>query len=96
MIVYKLKYEDYGKAILDLISKGVYKNSKLEYAEGIESVVLVNKILITEGTYDDQDRVLTDPIYENGYFVDVMASIKINFDNEVFPENPAHSFLGNG
>ena len=99
MIVYKLKYEDYQKAILHLISKGVYKNSKLEYGEGIESVVLINKILITEGKYDDEDRVITEPTYEDGFFVDVMSSQKINFGTDeykylVFPKNPVHKFAG--
>tara|TARA_R100001224_G_scaffold49843_1_gene28744 strand:+ start:2145 stop:2447 length:303 start_codon:yes stop_codon:yes gene_type:complete len=99
MIVYKLKYEDYKKAILDLMNKGVLLNSKLDYATYIQAVVFIGKIELTEGTYDEQDRVLTEPTYEDGYFVDVMSSQKIDFGTEgyknlVFPKNPVHKFAG--
>lgn len=94
MIVYKLKYEDYQKAILDLMNKGVLLNSKLEYGENIEAVVFIGKIELTEGTYDEQDRVLTEPTYEDGYFVDVMSSQEIEFNNIVKPNNPVHKFAG--
>ena len=94
MIVYKLKYEDYQKAILDLISKGVYKSSKLDYNDHIQAVVLIGKIELTEGKYDEQDRVLTEPTYEDGYFIDVMSSREIEFDNIVTPKNPIHKFAG--
>ena len=95
MIVYKLKYEDYQSAILDLISKGVYKSSRLDYNDHIEAVVLINKIQLTEGTYDDNDRVLTEPTYENGFFVDVMSTKVIEFNNIVTPQNPVHVFANN-
>ena len=94
MIVYKLKYEDYQKAILDLISKGVYKSSKLDYNDHIQAVVLIGKIELKEGKYDEQDRVLTEPTYEDGFFVDVMSSQEIEFDNIVTPKNPIHKFAG--
>ena len=94
MIVYKLKYEDYQKAILDLISKGVYKSSKLDYNDHIQAVVLIGKIELKEGKYDEQDRVLTEPTYEDGFFVDVMSSQEIEFDNIVRPKNPIHKFAG--
>ena len=94
MIVYKLKYEDYWKAILDLIAKKVYKSSKLNYSDHIQAVVLIGKIELTEGKYDEQDRILTEPIYEDGYFVDVMSSQEIEFNNIVTPNNPIHKFAG--
>ena len=99
MIVYKLKYDNYQQAILELMNKKVLLNSKLEYGENIEAVVFINKILKTEGTYDEQDRVLTEPIYEDGYFVDVMSRNKIDFGIEaykhlVFPNTPVHKFAG--
>jgi hypothetical protein len=99
MIVYKLKYEDYGKAILDLIAKKVYKSSKLDYNDHIQAVVLIGKIELTEGKYDEQDRILTEPTYEDGFFVDVMSTKKIDFGTEgykhlVFPKTPVHKFAG--
>tara|TARA_R110002020_G_scaffold283158_1_gene498897 strand:+ start:20370 stop:20657 length:288 start_codon:yes stop_codon:yes gene_type:complete len=94
MIVYKLKYVDYQKTILDLISKGVYKSSKLDYNDHIQAVVLIGKIELTEGKYDEQDRVLTEPTYEDGFFVDVMSSQEIEFNNIVRPNNPIHKFAG--
>jgi|TARA_R100000664_G_C2755482_1_gene143193 hypothetical protein len=95
MIIYKLKYDTYNNAVLDLMNKAVFLNSKLDYAEHIEAVVFINKILKTEGTYDEQDRVLTEPTYEDGYFVDVMSSKEIEFDNIVTPNNPVHVFANN-
>ena len=94
MIVYKLKYEGYKDSILDLIAKGVFKSSKLDYAEHIEAVVFIGKIMLTEGTYDDEDRIITAPTYKDGFCVDVMSSQEIEFDNIVTPTNPVHKFAG--
>lgn len=100
MIIYKLKYDTYNNAVLHLMNNNILLNSKLDYAEHIEAVVFINKILKTEGTYDEQDRVLTEPTYEDGYFVDVMSTKKIDFGTEgfkylVFPKNPVHVFANN-
>jgi hypothetical protein len=94
MIVYKLKYESYQQAVLGLMNKGVFINSKLDYSDDTQAVVFIGKIQITEGTYDEQDRVITEPTYEDGYFVDVMSSKEIQFDNIVTPSKPYHKFAG--
>lgn len=94
MNIYKLKYTDKETAIADLIAKGVY-NEYLSFGEGIHAVVEIGLVTITDGTYDDDGNVITEPIYADGYHYDIMSEIKINFETaEIFPNNPKHNFYG--
>lgn len=97
MIIYKLKYTDKETAIADLINKGAYIKTEegLIYGEGIHAVVEIGLVTITDGTYDDDGNVITEPIYADGYHFDIMSEIKINFETaEIFPNNPKHNFYG--
>ena len=102
MNIYKLKYTDKETAIADLIAKGVYKEVKylndnitLAYGDGIQAVVEIGLIVEVEGTYDSDFNVITEPIYYDAYFYDVMSEQKIDFGaNEIFPVNCIHSFAG--
>jgi hypothetical protein len=101
MEIYKLQYKDKETAIADLIAKGVYKEVEnldkeitLAYGEGIQAVVNIGKIVQVEGTYDEDGNVITEPIYYDGYFYDVMSEQKIDFENEIFPVNCIHAFAG--
>lgn len=94
---YKLKYTDKETAIADLIAKGVYQEIEGEmlYAEGIEAVVEVGLIINQEATFDEQGNLLTEPTYRDGYHFDIMTDNAIDFgENEIFPNNPKHSFAG--
>ena len=95
--IYKLKYTDRETAIDDLISKGVYQeiDGEMLYAEGIEAVVEVGILIDQEATFDEQGNMLTEPTYRDGYHFDIMAEKEIDFgDNEIFPNNPKHTFAG--
>ena len=95
--IYKLKYIDRETAIADLISKGVYQeiDGEMLYAEGIEAVVEAGLIIDQEATFDTQGNLLTEPTYRDGYHFDIMSEKEIDFGaNEIFPNNPKHTFAG--
>ncbi len=97
MRIYKLKYTDKESAIADLITKGVFQEIEGEmlYADGIDAVVEVGFIINEEATFDEQGNLLTEPTYRDGYHFDIMSEIEINFgENEIFPNNPKHTFAG--
>ena len=95
--IYKLKYIDRETGIADLIAKGVYQEieGELSYSEGIHAVVEIGVIIDQEATFDEQGNMLTEPTYRDGYHFDIMTDIEINFgENEIFPNNPKHTFVG--
>ena len=97
MRIYKLKYTDKETAIADLIEKGVYQEIEGEmiYADGIDAVVEVGLIINEEATFDEQGNLLSEPTYRDGYHFDIMTEIEIDFgENEIFPNNPKHTFAG--
>ncbi len=100
-MIYKLNYINKETAIADLLAKGVYvevenldKEITLQYGKGIQAVVEIGKIFLTNGTYDADFKVITEAIYADGYAFDVMSDIEIVFESEIFPNNPVHSFAG--
>ena len=97
MRIYKLKYTDKETAIVDLIAKGVYQEieGELSYSEGIHAVVEIGLIIDQEATFDEQGNLLTEPTYREGYHFDIMTDNVIDFGgNEIFPNNPKHTFAG--
>ena len=95
--IYKLKYTDKETAIDDLISKGVYQelDGELSYSKDIHAVVEIVLIIDQEATFDEQGNLLTEPTYREGYHFDIMTEKEIDFGtNEIFPNNPKHSFAG--
>jgi hypothetical protein len=94
MFIHKLNYLNTETAIADLIAKGVY-NDELEYTNGTQAVVFIGQIVKVQGTYDQDGNVITEPIYYDGVFYDVMTTDVIDFTpNEVFPIDCVHSFAG--
>jgi len=99
MNIYKLNYLDKETAISDLIAKGVYIETEegLSYGQGIQAVVEIGKIVLENGTYDEDFNELTAPIYADGYHFDVMSTQEIDFgsaDITSLVNNPKHSFAG--
>jgi len=102
MNIYKLNYLDKETALKDLLKKGVYievenldKEIVLSYGKGIQAIVEIGKIVLTNGTYDSDFKELTAPVYADGYAYDVMSDTAIDFgSNEIFPNNPRHGFAG--
>jgi hypothetical protein len=97
MEIYKLNYTDKETAIADLLAKGVYIETEngLAYANGTQAVVSIGQIVKVPGTYDEEGNVITEPIFYDGVFYDVMTTEAIDFTpNEVFPIDCVHSFAG--
>lgn len=93
-MIYKLKYSDKQKAVKDLQSKEVFQRGSLIFGEGTQAVVFIGKIVLEEAVYENDEMVIP-PIYEDGFFVDVMSDKVIDFDSIVYPEKVAHKFAGN-
>lgn len=98
MNVYKLNYKDKETAIYDLLAKGVYVEQTfdeeivLTYGIGVQAIVEIGKIILTNGTYDAYFNVITEAVYADGYAFDIMSDNVIKFESEIFPNNPVHSF----
>lgn len=102
MYIYKLKYSDKETAIADLLAKGVYVESEqvteqdteqvLSYGQGIQAIVEIGLIVLTNGTYDADFKEITAPIYADGYHFDVMSEKEIEFTNVIVVKNPKHTF----
>jgi len=90
MNIYKLKYNDKETAIADFIAKDLIDTDN-NYKEGIQAIVEIGLIVLTEGTYDE----ITAPIFADGYHYDVMSIEDIDFgSNEIVVNNPKHNFAG--
>jgi hypothetical protein len=96
MKIYKLKYTDKQEAIADLINKSVYIETEegLEYGTGIQAIVEIGLIMLTEPTFDVDGNLLTEAVYADGYHYDVMSEQEIVFENEITVNNPKHMFAG--
>ena len=100
-MISKLNYTDKETAIKDFLKKGVYievenidKEKSLVYGKGIQAIVEIGKIVLTNATYNADFNVVTEAVYADGYAFDVMSDTKIVFESEIFPNNPVHSFAG--
>ena len=94
MNTYKLNYTDKETAIVDLLAKEVYVETEegLIYGQGVHAIVEIGKVVNTQGTYDDNGNVITEPTFYDGYAFDVMSEQDIIFESEIFPKHPKHSF----
>lgn len=100
-MIYKLNYKDKETAIKDFLKKGVYievedlnNEKQLVYGNGIEAIVEIGKIVITQGVYNEDFKEVTAPIFADGYAFDIMTDLDIKFESEIFPNNPVHNFAG--
>ena len=94
MNIVKLKYTDKETALADFMTKGIYVE-ELVYAEGIQAIVEIGLIVLTEGTYDEDFNEITAPIFADGYHYDIMSIQDIAFgSNEIVVNNPKHNFAG--
>jgi len=101
MNIYKLNYLDKETAIKDFLKKGVLievedlkKEKQLAYGKGIQAIVEIGKIILTNGTYDADFNEITAPVYADGYAYDIMSDIEYKFESEIFPVTPRHNFAG--
>jgi hypothetical protein len=98
-MIAKLIYTDHDTAITDLLAKGILINTTDKdgneintYAQTTQAVVYIGKIVDTPAVVEDME-VITPATFIDGYHVDVMTDLEIEFENAVIPNNPKHEFL---
>lgn len=81
MNIFKLRYDNEHQGIDDLKLKGVYIETEegLSYGQGVQAIVNIGKIILTDGTFDEQGNLLTEPTYIEGYHFDIMSEKEIDF-----------------
>jgi hypothetical protein len=97
MNIYKLKYSGKETAVADLKSKGLYVETEesLVYGQGVHAIVELGKVVLENGTYDEDGKELIAPVYADGYHYDVMCEQDVDFgENSIIVNNPKHGFLG--
>ena len=99
-MIAKLIYTDHESAIADLLAKGVLINTTdlqgneiNTYAPSTHAVVYIGKIVDTPAVVEDM-KVIKEATYLEGYHVDVMTDLEIEFENAVEPKNAKHAFAG--
>jgi len=93
MNIYKLKYADKETAVADLKAKDLLLEEG--YGTGVHAIVELGKIVLENGTYDEDGNELTAPVYADGYHYDIMCEQDIYFgENSIIVNNPKHGFLG--
>lgn len=99
MHIYKLIYTDHDSAIADMLTKGVLINTTdlngneiNTYSQSTHAVVYIGKIVDTPAVVEDME-VITPATFIDGFHVDVMTDLEIEFANEVIPNNPKHEFF---
>lgn len=100
-MIYKLNYPDKETAIADLKAKEVYveqifeEETYLIYGNGVQAIVEIGKIILEQGTYNENLNEITPPVIAEGYHYDVMCEQEIDFGiNSIVVDNPKHSFAG--
>ena len=97
MNIYKANFEtkEQGQDYLFSIGVLVETDSKIVFSKDTAAVVYIGKVVKIPATYDKEGNELTPPIYYDGYAIDVMSSIKLDFGEfAVYPIEAAHSFYG--
>jgi hypothetical protein len=97
-MIYKLIYTDHDSAIADLLAKGVLINTTdlngneiNTYAQSTHAVVYIGQIVDVPAVIENME-VIKEATYLEGYHVDVMTDLEIEFDNAITPNNPKHLF----
>ena len=97
MNIYKTNFptEQEGKDYLFSIGVLVETDEQIVFSKDTAAVVYIGKVVKIPATYDKEGNELTPPIYYDGYAIDVMSSIKLDFGEfAVYPVEAAHSFYG--
>lgn len=93
MKTYKLKFNNKEQAISILKQKEVI-DEELNYTPNTVAVVYIGTPIKVEGEYDEETgEVITEPLFEDFYLVDIMLREEIDFEEfEVYPNKELHRF----
>jgi hypothetical protein len=99
-MIVKLIYTDQDTAIKDLLQKGVLINTTdlegnevVTYSQSTHAVVHIGLIVDTPAVVEDME-VIKEATFLEGWHVDIMTDLEIDFDNAIEPKNPKHGFAG--
>ena len=71
------------------------EGKEIVFAKDTAAVVYIGKVVKIPATYDADGNELTPPIYFDGYAIDVMSSLDLDFGSfMVYPVEATHSFYG--
>ena len=100
MKIYKANFETKEQGTEYLLNIGVLIEDVEQEGENVfapttAAVVYIGKVVKIPATYDDEGNIITPAVYYDGYAIDVMSSLDLDFGAfMVYPIEAAHSFYG--
>ena len=97
MNIYKTNFptEQEGKDYLLSIGVLVETDNEIVFSKDTAAVVYIGKVVKIPATYDADGNIITPAVYYDGYAIDVMSSLDLDFGAfMVYPIEAAHSFYG--
>jgi len=97
MKIYKANFETKEQGTEYLLNIGVLveNESEIVFAKDTAAVVYIGKVVKIPATYDKEGNIITPAVYYDGYAIDVMSSLDLDFGEfMVYPIEAAHSFFG--
>ena len=101
MNIYKTNFpteqegKDYLLSIGVLIEIDGDEGKEIVFAKDTAAVVYIGKVVKIPATYDADGNIITPAVYYDGYAIDVMSSLNLDFGAfMVYPIEAAHSFYG--
>ena len=97
MNIYKTNFptEQQGKDYLLNIGVLVETDGEIVFAKDTAAVVYIGKVVKIPATYDKDGNIITPAVYYDGFAIDVMSSLVLDFGSfMVYPVEAAHSFYG--
>ena len=97
MNIYKTNFDTKEQGTEYLLNIGVLVEQEGEnvFAPTTAAVVYIGKVVKTPATYDKDGNIITPAVYYDGFAIDVMSSLVLDFGSfMVYPIEAAHSFYG--
>ena len=101
MNIYKTNFpteqegKDYLLSIGVLIEIDEDNGKQIVFAKDTAAVVYIGKVVKIPATYDADGNIITPAVYYDGFAIDVMSSLDLDFGAfMVYPIEAAHSFYG--
>ena len=81
MNIYKTNFptEQEGKDYLLSIGVLVENESEIVFSKDTAAVVYIGKVVKIPATYDADGNIITPAVYYDGYAIDVMSSLDLDF-----------------
>ena len=97
MKIYKANFEtkEQGQDYLFSIGVLVETDNEIVFSKDTAAVVYIGKVVKIPATYDKEGNIITPAVYYDGFAIDVMSSLDLDFGEfMVYPIEAAHSFYG--